>query len=191
MPNCNFYAIDNDFEDILNFIFEELNCKVFQSYSEHDSDLIEFKTSLEVINYYNLDGFSTEKGKSADLMLWPVEASPNFKVAIVNLNPKKCKDATYRYRSDGWGLIHLELKGINRLGLQYSHTNHNTEKRAKAWEPNYIDELGPVSEWDWKVVASTSRKLNNFIKKQSNKKVGPMPVMPNAESINLAGAVAV
>ncbi|SEL62365.1 hypothetical protein SAMN05216262_11565 [Colwellia chukchiensis] len=191
MPNCNFYAIDNDFVEILDFVFDEMGCRVFESYSAYETELVEFLSTKEVVEYYQLDEFSNCQNRSATLMLWPVKASLNVKVNRIELNPKKCRGATHRYRVDGWGLISLELKGINKAGLQYSHTNHNTEKRATAWEPNYSDVMGSPSEWDWKAVSSASRKLNNFIKKNSNKKVGPMPVMQCAETVTLAGAVAV
>lgn len=191
MPNCNFYAIDNDFVEILNFIFDEMECRVFESYSEYEKNLVEFSNAQKVVDHYQLADFSKTPKRSATLMLWPIKASKNVKVNLISLNPKKCQGATHRYRVDGWGLISLELKGINKAGLQYSNTNHNTEKRATAWEPHYSNIMGPASEWDWKAVSSASRKLNNFIKKNSNKKVGPMPVMQCAETVTLAGAVAV
>ncbi|MEJ2622519.1 MAG: hypothetical protein P8163_20405 [Candidatus Thiodiazotropha sp.] len=191
MPNCNFYAIDNDYDEILNFIFNEMECRVFESYSKYDEELVEFSNATEVLEYFQLANFSKKPNQTADLMLWPTSASDNVRVNRIELNPQKCKGATHRYRIDGWGLISLELNGINKAGLQYSNTNHNTEKRAVAWEPNYNDVMGSPSTWDWKAVSSASRKLNNFIKKKSNKKVGPMPVMLCAETVTLAGAVAV
>lgn len=191
MPNCNFYAIDSDFEEILDFIFNEIECRVFESYSNYEKELVEFTNTKEVVEYYQLGDFSKKPNRSATLMLWPIKASDNVRVNRIELNPKKCQGATHRYRVDGWGLISLELKGINKAGLQYSNSNHNTEKRASAWEPNYCDVMGSPSEWDWKAVSSTSRKLNNFIKKHSTKKVGPMPVMRCAGAVTLAGAVAV
>ncbi|BFM48765.1 hypothetical protein [Marinomonas sp. THO17] len=187
MPNCNFYAIDNDFLEILDFIFCEMECRVFESYSEYDKDLVEFSNAQEVFEYYQLAEFSNTLNRSANLILWPVNASESVKVNRIELNPQKCQGATHRYRVDGWGLISLELKGINQAGLKYSHTNHNTEKRATAWGPNYSDVMGSPTDWDWKAVSSASRKLNNFIRKNSNKKVGSMPVMQCAETVTLAG----
>ncbi|MEZ9526868.1 hypothetical protein [Enterovibrio norvegicus] len=191
MPNCNFYAVEQDFEEILNFIFDEMKCRVFESYSKYDTELVEFESMKDVVEYFQLPDFSKKPNRSATLMLWPIEASDNVRVNRIELNPKKCQGATHRYRVDGWGLISLELKGINKAGLQYSTTNHNTEKRATVWGPNYSDVMGSPTDWDWKAVSSASRKLNNFIKKNSSKKVGPMPVMQCAEKVTLAGAVAV
>lgn len=191
MPNCNFYAIDNDFEAILDFVFSDMECRVFESYSKYDKELVEFECADEVVEYYKLVEFSRKPNCAASLMLWPTKASDDVRVNRIELNPKKCQGATHRYRVDGWGLVSLELRGINKAGLQYSHTNHNTEKRAVAWETNYGDVMGSPSNWDWKIVTSTSRKLHSFIKKHSTKKVGSMPVMQCAEAITLAGEVAV
>jgi len=191
MPNCNFYAVNSDFKDILDFIFSDLDCRLFESYSKPDSELIEFQNTNDVMEYFDLDNFSSNTNKLASIVIWPLKASESVKVIRIDLNPDKCSGATYRYRIDGWGLIVFDLKSINTAGLQYSNTNHNSEKRALAWESNYSDTMGSPSEWDWKVVSSTSRKLVNFIKKIPIKKVGPMPVMPCAASITLAGVVAV
>lgn len=109
MPNCNFYAIDNDFVEILNFIFDEMECRVFESYSEYEKDLVEFSSAQEVVEHYQLTEFSNTPKRSAILMLWPVKASENVKINRIELNPKKCQGATHRYRVDGWGLISLEL----------------------------------------------------------------------------------
>jgi len=191
VPNCNFYAVGEDYKKILEFVFSELACKVFQDYSEFDSELIEFKTADEVFEYYSLSDFDNGKSKMANIILWPIETSDNFRVTKIDLNPDRCKGATYRFQANGRGLIQLQFKGTNKLGLQYSHTNHNTDKRALAWEDIDRDKLGSVKDWNFSVTTSVSRKINNFIKKHSGKKVGPMPVMTCAAEIELAGASAV
>jgi hypothetical protein len=191
VPNCNFYAIGNDYKEILEFVFSELACRVFQDYSEFDSELIEFGSADEVCEHYNLFKFDNGKSQMANIILWPTEASDKFKVTKIELNPDKCNGATYRYQANDWGLIQLQFKGTNKLGLQYSHTNHNTEKRALAWEEIDRDKLGNVRDWNFSVTTSVSRKIINFIKKHSNKKVGPMPVMACASEVELADANAV
>jgi hypothetical protein len=191
VPNCNFYAIGNDYKEILEFVFSDLECRVFQDYSEYDSELIEFGSADEVYKYYDLAKFDNGRSQMANIILWPTEASDKFKVTKIVLKPDKCKGATYRYQANGWGLIQIQLKGTNKLGLQYSHTNHNTEKRALAWEEIDRDKLGSVKDWDFSVTASVSRKINSFVKKHSVKKVGPMPVMVCASKVWLAGVNAV
>lgn len=34
MPNCDFHAADDDFDKIPQFVFDELNCRVFETYSK-------------------------------------------------------------------------------------------------------------------------------------------------------------
>lgn len=185
MPNCNFYAADKDFKMILDLIFNELKCNVYQKYSEPDAELVQFHNSEEVIKYYQLNSFSSQLGKSATLMLWPVEASDNFVITKQVVTSRKFKGTT-RHRAEGWGLIQLELKGNSAKGLNVCQTNNSSEKRAKAWESKSQEDLGLVEEWKWDVVVRTAKKLNDYIFNKSKKKVGSVAVMPNAEKHTLA-----
>lgn len=185
MPNCNFYAADNDYKMILDLIFNELKCNVYQKYSEPGAELVQFHNSAEVIEYYQLKSFSSPLGKSAHLMLWPTEASENFVVTQQVIKSRKLKGAT-RYRAEGWGLIQLELKGNSAKGLSVSQTNNSSEKRAKAWEDKSDAELGLAADWKWDVVVKTAKKLNDYILNKSKKKQGSVAVMPNAEKYSLA-----
>lgn len=185
MPNLNFYAIDEDYEQILNFIFTELDCRAFESYSKYENNLIEFKTAQEAIQYFDLKSFSKARNKSALIMLWPTTASQNVQINKIKLDPKRCNGATYRFSIDGWGLINLYLKGINEDGLQYSNTNHNSEKRALNWQSLYSDKIGSPNSWNWKEVSRISRKLNNFIKKNAPNKVGALHIMNCASKFKL------
>ena len=185
MPNCNFYAADNDFKMILDLIFNELKCNVYQKYSEPDAELVQFHTSEEVIEYYQLTAFSSQLGKSASLMLWPREASDNFVITKQVVKSRKFKGAI-RHRAEGWGLIQLELNSNGAKGLNACHTNNSTEKRAKAWESKSQDELGLVEEWKWDAVVRTAKKLNDYIFNKSKTKVGSVAVMPHAEKYRLA-----
>lgn len=185
MPNCNFYAVDEDFKLILDLVFNELKCNVYQKYSEPNAELIQFHSSAEVIEYYQLNSFSTQMSKSAHLMLWPTEASDNFVISNQVINSKKFKGAT-RQRAEGWGLIQLELQSNSVKGLKPSQTNNSSEKRARAWESKSQEELGLVSEWKWDVVVRTAKKLNDYIRNKSNKKIGATAVLPNAAKLTLA-----
>lgn len=186
MPNCKFYAAGSDYEEILKFVFSEMHCKVYQKYSDPDSELIRFKSAREVIKHYNLKSETPGSGKLAHLMLWPVDASNNFKATKLTLNPNKSKGATYRYQAEGMGLIQIELNGMSAKGLECSRTHHITEKRARAWEIERKHDLGLASAWNWRLIDNISGQLNNFIKHKSKKKIGAMPVMTCAETLALA-----
>lgn len=185
MPKCNFYAVDEDYEIILDLIFNDLKCKVYQKYSEPDAELVQFHTTAEVVEYYQLNGFSSSQGKSAHLMLWPVEASENFVITKQVVTSRKFKGAT-RSRAEGWGLIHLELRGNSSKGLSECQTNNSTEKHSKALEAKHKESLGLVSEWKWDVVIRTAKKLNDYILNKSEKRQGAKAVMPKAAKLSLA-----
>ncbi|NRB36950.1 MAG: hypothetical protein HRU20_00620 [Pseudomonadales bacterium] len=186
MPNCNFYAVDKDYEEILDFVFKELDCKVYQKYSEPNTELVMFENTAEVMKYYDLANFSAATKKSANLVLWPTKASKNFRVTRVEATSKKAKSSSFRFRAEGWGVIQLELSGVSEKGLLHSHSNHNTEKLARSNEPKLKLVLGLVKSWNWVVVTNISGQLNNFIKYKSTKKVGSMLVMPCAAKSTLA-----
>ena len=186
MPNCNFYAVDKDYEAILDFVFKELDCKVYQKLSKPNTEIVKFENTAEVIKYYDLSKFSKETKKSAHLVLWPVKASTCFSITRVDMTSKKAKPGSFRFRAEGWGVIQLELNGNSIKGLVHSHSNHNTEKLAQANEEKNKVFLGRAKAWNWNVVTNTSGKLNNFIKHKSTRKVGPKLVMPCAEKTTLA-----
>ena len=187
MPNCNFYATDKDYQQILNFIFKELDCKVYQKYSEPNRDMVQFKNTAEVVKHYHLDQFSSPDGKAqtAHLVLWPIKASNNFKVTRQELNPKKYDGASFRQHAEGWGAIQVTLTGAGSKGLEMSSCNHSTQKRAKAWEVKRKNDLGLASAWNWNVVDSAAGALSNFIKHRAETKNGAIAVLPAASKMNL------
>jgi hypothetical protein len=183
MPNCDFYAAEQDLEAILKFVFDELNRRVYESYSEPDKELIEFKDSGHLLSYRN-----AEVSENLFLLqLWPVEASKNVWIKKFSLNPEYCDGATFRYNVEGWGLIQLYFGGVKANQLHHSHTNHNSRQRAMNWSETLADSLGDPLDWDWKIVSSVSGKLNRYIRKQAASKVGSRPVLPYAHRLEKQG----
>jgi hypothetical protein len=95
---------------------------------------------------------------------------------------------THRYVAEGWGLISLQLGGLSKKGLHPSHTNHNSEKRARKWADTYADRMGDPSAWDWDVITRTSARLNRRIRSLGSAKLGSRPVLPAAREALDAGA---
>lgn len=187
MPNCDFYAAKQDREPVLRFVFDRLDCRVFESVSAYDSDLVEF-TSFDQLWSRPETGKCIRKSHSMLLQLWPVKASNMVAISRIDLNPAKTKGATYRYRIEGWGLIQLYLGGLSELGLIVSHTNHNSEKRALHWAGAYQKALGHPGDWDWSIVRSQSGMLNRHIRKLAVSKIGSRPVLANAQRLLDDGA---
>ena len=181
MPNCDFYAAGSDFKLVLDFVFSESNCRVFESYSPYGEQLAEFNSYLEIESRYNV-GQCRGSVSSVLLQLLPVGAGEVI-IERINLEPQKCNGFKFRYCVNGWGLIQLYLGGISPTGLVHSHTNHNSEKRALAWETTYKSTLGSVSYWSWPVIESTSRRINSFIRKVAVAKNGSRPVLPQASVV--------
>lgn len=185
MPNCDFYAAGGDFETILNFVFDELNCRVYESYSKPDKELIEFEDPAHLLSYTKAE--FGEGVKEHRFQLWPVEASNNVRVRRFALDPGACKGATFRHNVEGWGLIQLYFGGVKGDRLFHSHTNHNSRQRAMNWSDTYSDNLGDPLDWNWKIVSSVSGKLNRFIRKQAVSKTGSRPVLPCARRLEKQG----
>ncbi len=149
MPNLDFYATGSDFDPLLEYLFEQSGCRVFESYSGYDTYLREFKTPDALKQAFDI-GNCKKAGHAACLMLVPPGAQKLFKIEKILLLPTT--GHSYRYRVAGWGLIQLYLGGIGANGLLPSHTNHNSEKRAQKWEGAY-PKLGRVLQWDWNQVS--------------------------------------
>ncbi|MBC3539160.1 hypothetical protein ACFSC6_10955 [Rufibacter sediminis] len=174
--NYKFYASQSDFEEIFRFIFNELGLFVFQSYSEPGQTLKEFRKVEEVI-------IEIAENPKSQFVLWKKEFGFDYTISRLELNPKYCKGHTFRYRTDGWGLIHFQVNEITKMNLEASSLSHNSEKRAMAWESTK-PELGKVEKLNWQEINSTSRKIKNYIsKKLSIGKSEGTDVLVNAKDL--------
>ncbi|MBC5774981.1 hypothetical protein H8S95_12970 [Pontibacter sp. KCTC 32443] len=154
-----FYAFREDFEEIVRFIYGELGLSVFQSYSQPEKPLQEYGTAEQLLT-------ELETGQNQiQLALWKKSFGFDYRINKIDLNPKYCNGHTFRYRIDGWGLIHFQISGLTGERLETCSISHNTEKRATTWESTNPD-IGKVSEVNWEEVNKTSRKLKYLISKK-------------------------
>ncbi len=107
-------------------------------------------------------------------------AGPPFKPRRIELNPKSCGGATYRFAAEGWGLIQLYLHAPKSGALEASHTNHFTLKGAQGWAGTLDSEKGPAEAWDFARITSFSSKLNREIRKRGVAKVSSLAILPGA-----------
>jgi hypothetical protein len=151
--------------------------RVFEAYSRPDSDLREFTTPEEV----------PDDPIGRHLMLYVRGSGPEPAAHRIDLRPGALGDATFHYACEGLGLVQLlfgNLFGSNEFGgdeLRWSHTNHNSEKRATKWAQT-LPNLDP-SAWDWSAVTRASSKLNRVIRTMAVSKVGAHPVLPQAAQV--------
>ncbi|MGH8430105.1 MAG: hypothetical protein ACREUF_06850, partial [Solimonas sp.] len=78
----------------------------------------------------------------------------------VELDPPR-DGKTFRYSLSGWGLIHLHLYFTPPDTLQ-CRVAVNSLTRARSREDRYPD-LGPVSDWDWRVVETHAFRLGRTL----------------------------
>jgi hypothetical protein len=179
VPNLDFYAVDDDEQAVVSAVFDLGLFRIFEAYSEPDNRLREFTAAQQV----------PEKRGGRHLMLYAVGSGPEPTAGRLNLRPGALGDATFRYSCQGWGLIQLHFGRYRSTNgeLEWSHTNHNTEKRAWKWF-DVTSELGDPGAWDWSAVTRASSNLNRVIRSMAIIKVGSHPVLPQAgELINRAG----
>jgi len=187
LPNCDFYALGEDLHAVIGFVYSNPGWRLIELSSEPERELREFSSAVELFASYPEVG---EQATSLHLQLYCESMRGQVRHRRIDLNPGAIPGATFRYSSEGWGLIQLYF-GILRDGrLAPSHTNHNSARRAAAWESLDRGRLGPVSAWDWDEVARISRRLNRFIHAAAKEKEGSRPVLPVAQLARSAGRVA-
>jgi len=179
MPNIDFYAAGTDFRAVLTYVFKQSKCRVFESYSPSGEEIAEFKSIDDVSARYPI-GVCRGSAPSVLLQLIPPGASHQFSIRRISVQPELCDGHIFRYAVEGWGLIQLHFGGIGPQGLVNSHSNHNTEARARKWLETHR-ELGPIEIWSWRETAEVSSALNRFIRtKLATTKIGSRPVLPDA-----------
>jgi hypothetical protein len=113
--------------------------RVFEAYSEPDSELCEFGDAREV----------PDEPHGPLLVLYVVGSGPEPTVDRIDLQPGALGNATFRYQCQGWGLITLQFGNLfEGRELHWSHTNHNSEKRARTVETDGEFAFTSHSVWE-------------------------------------------
>ena len=121
----DFYADHNDKISIIEFIFNNTDLQVFDLGSTYEQEIRQYKSVDEVSATHDLingDKFAVT------FQLWTPrhEGEPVFRK--IDLDPKRCNGHSFRYSTDGWGMIQLYFGGIKNDKLFLSHIGHLTEK---------------------------------------------------------------
>jgi hypothetical protein len=179
MPNRDFFALGEDQRQVLEYVFTEGACRVYELSSPFDRELAEFKSVADIEARYAIHDWTVPDREALLLQLHPRDAAGKLVIERIELIPRKCKGATFRYACKGWGLVQLYLESVHRGVLRASHTNHNSPKRATAWSST-LPELGTPKAWNWSEVTAFSRRLNRHIDKLAVAKIGSQRVLPHA-----------
>ncbi|WP_306476576.1 hypothetical protein [Methyloversatilis sp.] len=186
MPNCDFYATIDDHKELLDWLFSERTCDVYELYSAFDTDLTKFSSASEVLAQFDRRYETGERWKSVELQLYVSGAGPAFEPRRVAVNPKFCNGATHRYAAEGWGLVQLYLSRPTQEGLDSSHTNHFTQKGAAA-KAATDEARANVDSWDFKKITAFSSRLNRQIRNLSVGKLNSRPVLAGGLAIWQSG----
>ena len=179
MPNCDFYATPEDHEPLLAWLFADAACHVYEISSDYEQPLKRFESPADVLHQFERRYPTGEPWHTVHLDLYVLGAGPPFTPRRVDLDPKACDGARFRYAADGWGLVQLYLSAPRGDRLENSHTNHNSLKRALAWAE--IGESKPAPDtWDFKRITAFSSRLNRVIRASAVAKIGTRVVLNGA-----------
>ncbi len=171
--NYNFFAYKNDIKLILDFIFNELELQVYDRYSEIGKELLEYKSTADVLAHNG-----TAKSSLQMLSLYHDKFGLPPNIRTINLNSGKC-----RYATEGIGLISLHFGHLEDKGLQLSNLIHFTEKGAKK-----VASADRITQVHWQEINKVSRKLKQFIdKKLSVQKIGKYAILDDANQLLQSG----
>ena len=147
---------------ILEFIFNDTDLRIFDLSSLYGQEIYEYKSVDEIASKFDIirgDKFALT------FQLWTPRHKGEVLFRKIDLDPKYCNGHTFRYATDGWGLIQLYFGGIKNREQHPSHVGHFDQDVALKWENTNIFR-GKVGNWDWEEIQTTSRKLKYQIGKQ-------------------------
>lgn len=179
-----FFADKADKLQILEYIFSETDLLVYDLSSLYGQEICNYKSVNEISEKFDL----TNGDKFAvTFQLWTPRHKGQPVFRKIDLDPKRCDGHTFRYSTEGWGLIQLYFGGIKDNELNRSHIGHFNEARALKNEgTNKFN--GPVSSWDWTEIQKTSRKLKYQIhNKLAIRKIDGFGVLAGADRLKKQG----
>ncbi len=177
----DFFATKADKINLLDFLFKETDLRVFDLASPYGQEISEYKNTEEIVAKFDLDSGGQS---SLTFQLWTQRFGGDILFRKIDLSPKHCNGHTFRYSTDGWGLIQLYFGGQKDNVLFPSHIGHFNEKGALKWE-NSNRFNGRVDKWNWKEIEQTSRKLKNQIhSKIAVRKIGGYGILPGADKLS-------
>jgi hypothetical protein len=180
LANLDFFAARTDLRAVIEFLFTETDVRVFESYSEPDRELREFRSfdGLDTVSDIGTDRFGN--GTAILLRLWSPSVCPEPEIVRFSLDPAKCQGHTFRHRIDSGGLIQLYLGGVHDRVVTHSHLGNFERAGAEKW--------GVAEGADWTALASLSRRIQYHIRKRlAVAKVPRYPILSEAMSLARSG----
>jgi hypothetical protein len=178
--NLDFFAAEADLRAVLDFLFSSTDVRVFESYSEYDAELREFRSADELAATFPLGTDPHGNGSAALLILWSPSVMRNLSIRRFALNPAACNGHTFRHSIEGGALIQLYIGGVCERVVTRSHYGHQSQVRARAWE---VDD-----GVNWEALKTLSNRIQYHIRKRlAVGKAASMPVLPQAMELAQSG----
>lgn len=182
MASLDFFAAQSDQCALVDFLFTSTNVRVFESYSEFDQELREFRSLDELAAVFALGEDRHGNGCAVLLQLWSPSVMTKLEIARIALRPEKCDGHTYRYCIGGGGLIQLYFGGVHGKVITKSHFGHFTEAGAQKW--------GAEKGVNWGELKTLSNQIQYHIRKRlAAGKVPGRPVLTEALELARSGYV--
>ena len=182
MPNCDFYAVPDDWLQVVRFIFSNDGWILYEMSSLLDSEVRVFRSVDEVETLLGSDD------ESYYFQLYSPDMGGSVHFRRITLNPDAVPGKTFRYATEGWGLIQFYVSRIREGKLRPSHTNHFSVRAADKWAP-INDDLGSPHDWNWEHITSISNRLNRYIRSLSVAKRGSRPILAGAQAALVSGEI--
>ena len=173
MPNCDWYGTLEDHRIILEHVFQQDDLSVWELASDNGA-LRRFRSVDDVLGEFDRPYPLGGKERSSVYLKLYVEGS-----CVRGFVPRKKHGREF---ADGFGTLQLYLERPSR---QCSHTNHNSKKRADSLD--HLIEDDSAEDWDFDLVTRTSSRLNRFIRKCGQEKLGSRVLLPGAAALWHAG----
>lgn len=181
--NYDFFASKDDKIEVLDFIFNETDLQVHDLSSPFGEDIESYKSRSDITSKFDLDN------KNQHFQLWSPTHGGKVIVRKIVLDPKHCEGHTFRFATEGCGLIQLYFNAIRKMELEASHLGHFNEKGARKWE-SYWENGDRVDDWNWTEIQKTSRKIQYHIRSRlSVAKIGSRGLLPGAATLQASGVV--
>jgi hypothetical protein len=180
MAILDFFAAEADQKSLLEFLFSSTDARVFESYSEFDRDLREFRSYEQLASIFPIGIDRHGNGAAILLQLWSPSVMDELTITRFPLYPASCNGHTFRHRIDGGGLMQLHLGGVHDRVVTKSHFGHFSLAGAQKW--------GVDTGVSWDAHKTLSNKIQYHIRKRlAVAKVPGRPVLAQALELARSG----
>jgi hypothetical protein len=181
MASLDFFAARDDLRCLLEWMFAETDVRVFDTYSEYERPIGEYRTVADLESVHEL-GVDKHRGSNYALLgLWSRSACGEPLIRRIDLEPTKCSGARFRFSLDGGGITQLYLGEVHQgKWLTKTHFGYQSLERARAW--------GTDGGIDWSALYKIGRKIQyHVIRRMAVAKMGALPILPHALGLSDRG----